>query len=159
MSRSHHYSLTVRWTGNQGSGTSSYSGYSRNHEVTAPGLPDLHGSSDPAFRGDPSRWNPEQLLVAALSQCHMLVFLHLASAAGIIVTSYEDTATGVMTQDPAGGGQFTSVTLHPTVTIAAGGDLALANDLHERANPSCFIASSVNFPVHHTAATSADDVS
>lgn len=154
MARSHHYSLTVRWTGDHGSGTSSYTSYSRNHEVSAAGVPAIPGSSDPAFRGDGSRWNPEQLLVAAVAQCHMLWFLHLAANAGIVVTAYEDEATGEMLEEADGSGQFSSVTLHPVVTIAAGGDAALAYQLHERAGELCYIARSVKFPIHHEATIS-----
>ncbi|RZS39031.1 organic hydroperoxide reductase OsmC/OhrA [Herbihabitans rhizosphaerae] len=147
--RTHDYSLLVRWTGNQGSGTSSYRAFSRAHEVGAPGVTTIPGSADPAFRGDPARWNPEQLFVAALAQCHMLWYLHLAATSGLIVTGYEDAAIGTMVEAPDGGGEFSSVTLRPTVTIAPGGDEALAHELHERANALCFIARSVKTPVHH----------
>lgn len=149
MPRTHDYSTTVRWSGNLGSGTSSYRAYSRDHEITAPDAPMIPGSSDPAFRGDPSRWNPEQLLVAALAQCHMLWFLHFASTAGVVVTAYEDSATGVMVEDDDGAGEFVSVTLHPVVTIAEGSDAALARELHARVGSVCFIARSVTFPVRH----------
>ena len=79
----HRYDVTVTWTGNDGEGTKSYRSYRRDHDVDAPGRPTVPGSSDPAFRGDPSRWNPEQLLVAALSQCHMLSYLHQCAANGV----------------------------------------------------------------------------
>lgn len=147
MKLEHHYALEVEWTGNRGTGTSDYKAYSREHVVRAEGKDPFAGSSDRAFRGDTSRWNPEELLVAALSQCHMLSYLHSAATHGIVVESYVDAATGTMEQ--AGeGGRFTLVTLRPHVTISSG-DLALAEELHREANANCFIASSVNFPVNH----------
>ena len=147
MSRVHTYDLTVTWTGDRGTGTSGYRAYSRAHEVTAPGLPALPGSSDPAFRGEPDRWSPELLLVAALSQCHLLWYLHLCADAGVVVTGYRDTPTGLMAEDADGGGRFTQVTLHPQVTVAAADLVDRALALHEPAHHKCFIANSVNFPV------------
>ena len=151
MSRVHTYELTVTWTGDRGTGTSGYRAYSRAHEVTAPGLPVLPGSSDPAFRGEPDRWSPELLLVAALSQCHLLWYLHLCADAGVVVTGYADTPTGLMAEDADGGGRFTQVTLRPTVTVAAPDMVRQAEKLHEPAHHRCFIANSVNFPVEVTA--------
>lgn len=145
--REHRYTPTVVWTGNTGSGTASYTAYARDHIIAVDGRPEIPGSSDPAFRGDRSRHNPEDLLVASLSACHMLWYLHLASAAGIVVTAYRDAPVGVMVEDRVRGGWFTGVTLHPHVTIAAGGDPAKAHALHEAAHKTCFIANSVNFPV------------
>jgi organic hydroperoxide reductase OsmC/OhrA len=147
MGREHHYSTTVTWTGNLGEGTAGYRSFSRAHEVTGPGKPSLAGSSEPAFRGDPERWNPEELLVAALSQCHMLWFLHLCAANGIVVTSYVDEATGTMAEAEDGGGQFTTVTLRPRAAITDPGHKDRARELHEDAHRLCFIARSVNFPV------------
>jgi organic hydroperoxide reductase OsmC/OhrA len=147
MDIDHHYAVTVDWQGNLGSGTSDYRSYSRDNLVSAAGNPPIEGSSDRAFRGAPERWNPEEFLVAALVQCHMLSYLHSAATNGIVVTGYTDSATGVM-QQQGNGGHFTSVTLNPVVTIA-GGDPALALTLHAEANANCFIAQSVNFPVHH----------
>jgi organic hydroperoxide reductase OsmC/OhrA len=146
-SRDHHYELQVRWTGNRGSGTSSYAGYGRDHEVSAAGKPTLAGSADAAFRGDPARWTPEDLLLAALSECHLLSFLHECAKAGVVVTGYTDRATGTMQTDTEGGGVFTEVTLHPEVTVAEPEMVARAQALHEPAHEHCFIASSVNFPV------------
>ncbi|AKT50586.1 OsmC family protein [Arsenicicoccus sp. oral taxon 190] len=145
----HTYDLTVTWTGNQGPGTSSYAAYARDHEVTAPGLPPIAGSADPAFRGDPSRWNPEQLLVASLAQCHMLWYLHLAARAGVTVVAYEDHPHGVMTTEADGSGQFERVTLRPRVTISQGSDAEVAHRLHADVPALCFIARSVSFPVDH----------
>lgn len=145
--KQHIYSCSVTWTGNTGSGTSRYNSYSRDYIVASSGKPQIAGSSDPAFRGDPKRYNPEDLLVVALSSCHMLSYLHLAAVGGVIVTAYVDEAGGVMTQDAKGSGAFTRVTLRPRVTIAAGGDSAKARELHHAAHEVCFIANSVNFPV------------
>lgn len=148
--KEHHYALQLRWTGNKGEGTTGYRAYERAYEISIEGKPGLQGSADPAFLGDPARHNPEDLLVASLSACHMLWYLHLCSADGIVVTGYEDDASGTMAQEPDGGAQFTSVVLKPRVTITAG-DVAKAEALHERANELCFIARSVNFPIHHEA--------
>jgi organic hydroperoxide reductase OsmC/OhrA len=145
----HRYALTVRWTGNLGEGTASYRGYSRDHDVEIPGLPVLKGSADPAFHGDRNRYNPEQLLLAALSQCHMLSFLHVAVKHGVVVTAYEDRASGLMRSNRDGSGQFESVTLKPRVTVADPAAVQLLEELHAEANKVCFIARSVNFPVLH----------
>ena len=145
----HRYALTVRWTGNLGEGTSSYRGYSRDHDIEIPGLPVLHGSADPTFHGDRTRYNPEQLLLAALSQCHMLSFLHVAVKHGVVVTAYEDRAEGLMRTNRDGSGQFESATLRPRVTLAAPAAEDLLAELHAAANAVCFIARSVNFPVLH----------
>ncbi len=145
----HNYSIELIWTGNTGSGTTSYRGFSRDHEVAATGPELILGSSDPAFRGDASRWNPEQLYIASIAQCHMLWYLHLATQAGVVVTDYVDRPTGVMVEEATGAGQFDSVTLHPTVTIAAGSDPSVAEELHERVGDYCFIARSINTPIRH----------
>jgi organic hydroperoxide reductase OsmC/OhrA len=145
--RTHTYRIELDWTGNLGTGTASYRGYSRDHEVRVAGKPPLPGSSDPAFRGDPARYNPEELLVASLSSCHMLWYLHLCSEAGIVCSEYGDRAEGTMIETGDGGGRFTEVMLRPVVTIGAADDEALARDLHHRAHELCFVASSVNFPV------------
>ena len=142
----HAYAVTVRWTGNRGSGTSGYRDYGREHVVEADGKAALAGSADPAFRGDASCWNPEELLVASLSTCHQLWYLHLCAVAGVVVTAYEDRATGTMVEDADGGGRFSEVVLHPRVTLSRG-DEATALSLHEQAHAQCFIANSVNFPV------------
>jgi organic hydroperoxide reductase OsmC/OhrA len=143
----HAYTVGLTWTGNLGQGTSGYGTYARSHEITVPGKPPLPGSSDPHFRGDPSRYNPEELLVASLSACHMLWYLHLCADAGITVTAYVDRAAGTMAETQEGGGHFTGVVLRPVVTILEGCDGELAVALHVRAHQLCFIASSVNFPV------------
>jgi organic hydroperoxide reductase OsmC/OhrA len=145
--REHRYSVTVRWTGNLGSGTSGYSAYSRDHEIGEQGKQSIQGSSDPAFRGDRSRWNPEELLVASLSTCHMLWYLHLAADKGIVVTAYSDQPEGTMEERSDGAGRLTHVVLRPTVTIVGADNTDHANTLHHVAHEKCFIANSVNFPV------------
>jgi organic hydroperoxide reductase OsmC/OhrA len=142
----HRYTVDVRWTGNRGEGTRSYGGYGRDHEVHAEGKPVIQGSSDPAFRGDASRYNPEDLLVASVSSCHMLWYLHLAADAGVIVTAYEDRPVGTLSLKH-GQGSFTEIVLHPQVTVTAQSDAAKAAALHEDAHRACFIANSLNFPV------------
>lgn len=149
--RTHSYSPTVTWTGNTGRGTASYTAYSRDHVISVAGRPDIAGSSDPAFRGSADRHNPEDMLVAALSACHMLWYLHLSAEAGIVVTAYRDTAEGQMVEDRERGGWFERVTLRPEVTVAAPGDPGLAERLHEAAHQKCFVANSMNFPVECTA--------
>ena len=149
MNVDHHYALTVEWTGNRGSGTSGYRAYGRDHLVRAEGNPPIEGSSDRAFFGDPERWNPEELLVAAIAQCHMLSYLHVAQSNGVVVTAYRDEATGTMATTSDGGGHFTSVTLHPDVTVSDPAHVELAQRLHEEAARLCFIAASVNFPIGH----------
>lgn len=144
----HTYETVVTWTGNRGTGTSGYRDYSREHDVAADGRPDIAGSSDPAFRGDPTRWNPEQLLLAALSQCHMLAYLHLCAAAGVTVTGYVDRAHGTMRQ-VGGGGHFIEAVLRPQVEVASAEMVEPARSLHAKASAECFIAASVNFPVRH----------
>jgi organic hydroperoxide reductase OsmC/OhrA len=141
------YGARIVWTGNLGPGTSGYREYSRDHNIVIDGKPLIQASSEPAFRGDPGRHNPEGLLLASLSSCHMLWYLHLCAVAGVVVTAYEDNATGVMALDAGGGGRFTSAVLHPKVTIAKSSDKSKAAGLHKAAHEKCFIANSVNFPV------------
>jgi organic hydroperoxide reductase OsmC/OhrA len=149
MGRDHRYRLQVVWTGNNGQGTADYRAYRRDHEISGEGKRiALPGSSDHVFRGDPSRYSPEELLVASLSACHMLWVLHLCAEAGIAVTSYVDEATGTMKENADGSGEFTEVVLHPVLTIADASRAAELPLLHERAHELCFIARSVKFPVH-----------
>jgi organic hydroperoxide reductase OsmC/OhrA len=151
--KTHLYPIRMRWTGNTGQGTREYRGYERAHEYSVEGKPVIPGSSDPAFRGDRTRYNPEELLVMSLSSCHMLWYLHLAAESKIVVVDYEDAAVGTMVEDAAKGGFFTEVVLRPTVTLEAGGDGAAAEALHDRAHHLCFVANSVNFPVRVEART------
>ncbi|MCW2849718.1 MAG: peroxiredoxin [Marmoricola sp.] len=145
----HRYALIVTWTGNTGDGTADYRGYDRTHTVTAEGPPELLGSADRTFHGDRDRWNPEQLLLASLSQCHLLSYLHVCVEAGVVVTGYVDRATGSMRSEADGSGRFTEVVLHPEVTVADDSMLEAALAAHRRANQLCFIANSVSFPVRH----------
>ena len=148
VAHTHTYAIRTTWTGNDGEGTSSYRSYRRDHEMTAEGKAHpIHGSSMPMFRGDGRRYNPEELLVAALSSCHLLWYLHLAADAGIVVVDYQDSAEGVMRENPDGSGEFVDVVLHPAVTITEEARVTEAETLHERAHSMCFIASSVKFPV------------
>jgi organic hydroperoxide reductase OsmC/OhrA len=143
----HTYPIRMRWTGNTGKGTREYRGYERAHEYIVDGKPTIPGSSDPAFRGDRTRWNPEELLVMSLSSCHMLWYLHLCATHSVSVIDYVDDAVGTMVETADTGGHFTDVVLRPRVTIEAGGDVALAGSLHDKAHHLCFVANSVNFPV------------
>ena len=146
----HHYKTTIEWTGNKGSGTSNYRDYERSHTISVENKPTIEGSSDPAFRGDKTKYNPEEMLLSSLSSCHMLWYLHFCSEAGIIVTDYIDIATGIMEEGSNGSGRFTEVVLRPVVTITDETQIEKAKELHTKANEFCFIANSVNFPVKHT---------
>ncbi len=145
----HHYKITNTWTGNTGNGTRDYKAYTRDHEISGEGKPVISGSSDPAFRGDPARYSPEDLLVAALSTCHMLSYLHQCAVNGVVVVAYTDNAEGVMEENGDGSGQLTSVTLRPRVTVSDASMFDKAQSLHTAASKNCFIARSVNFPVLH----------
>ena len=149
--KQHHYSLTVNWTGNKGEGTNGYKSYERSHEIMINEKVIIKGSSDPAFLGDSTKHNPEDLLLASISSCHMLWYLHLCSHAGIVVTNYTDNAKGIMEETADGGGKFTSVTLYPTITLKNIEQKNAANALHTKANALCFIANSLNFKVQHQA--------
>jgi len=147
--QTHNYPVTVKWTGNKGEGTKSYTAYDRSHTISIANKPDIIASSDTPFRGEATRHNPEDMLVASLSACHMLWYLHLCSDAGIIVVDYTDYATGTLVVTPGSGGHFSEVMLRPVVTITDEKMMDLANELHDKAHQFCFIASSVNFPVLH----------
>lgn len=150
MGREHNYNISITWTGNRGTGTSDYRAYDRNHIIRATDKADIAGSSDPAFRGDKTRYNPEEFMVAALSTCHMLSYLHVCVVNGVVVTDYKDNATGTMAETSDGGGHFTEVTLNPVVTVKDASMIEKANELHHKASELCFIANSVNFPVKHS---------
>ncbi len=148
LQKEHNFTVTATWTGNRGTGTSSYRAYGRDHEIAANGKSaTIPGSSTPPFRGDPERYNPEELMIASLSACHMLWFLHLCADAGIVVTEYRDEAGGTMRLNPDGSGQFSQAVLRPQVRLADSSREAETAALHERAHEMCFIARSVNFPV------------
>lgn len=149
ISKDHFYNINVWWTGNKGAGTSGYRSYERNYIISAENKPEIHASADPAFRGDKTKYNPEELLLASLSGCHMLWFLHLCADNGIVVVDYVDNPTGVMIETPDGSGKFREATLNPEVTITDETMVHLIDGLHKKANELCFIANSVNFPVEH----------
>ncbi len=154
MERTHQYHTTITWTGNRGSGTLDYRAYSRDHHISVKDKAQpIQASSDPQFRGDANKYNPEELFVSSLSSCHMLWYLHLAAVNGVVVLEYEDNAEGTMEESENGGGRFTQVTLHPKVKIADGSNLDLANRLHEAAGEKCYLASSVNFPLSYHPST------
>ena len=154
--KSHQYSTHLRWTGNTGKGTENYRAYERSHTISVNGKATIEGSSDPAFRGDPSKYNPEEMLVAALSDCHMLSFLHFCPASAVVVVGYSDTATGTMEESKDGNGRFTEVILNPKVIVKEASMIEKANALHEKAHQYCFIANSCNFPVLHQATCAVD---
>jgi len=149
----HNYEVQVVWDGNRGTGTSSYRAYGREHTVSAAGKPDIAASADRTFHGNADRWNPEEFLLTALSECHMLSYLHAAVRAGVTVVAYTDAASGTMVQTGDGGGHFTEARLRPQVTVADPAQVELAQSLHAEAARECFIAASVNFPVLHDAHT------
>lgn len=152
----HGYAVAVQWTGNRGEGTATYRSYGRDHRITADGKQhEIAGSSDRVFRGDPDCWNPEELVIAALAQCHMLSYLHVAATNGIVVVDYCDSASGTLLQE-GDGGRLIEATLRPVVTLAAhhtDEDAGRAAALHHRASELCFIANSVSFPVGHEPTT------
>lgn len=151
MSKQHAYGATIVWTGDRGQGTSEYRGYDRTWEVRTPGKPVIPCSNDPLLGGDPSKPNPEDLLLSALSACHMLWYLHLACNAGIVVTGYEDAPVGIGETSPNGAGRFVRATLRPSICLRRGADLTRADAIHHEIHQYCFIARSVNFPIAYEA--------
>jgi len=149
MTKEHNYKAKITWTGNTGSGTKNYRSYDRSYSISIENKPTILASSDPAFLGDNSKHNPEDLLVSSLSGCHMLSYLHLCSANKITVIAYEDNASGTIKESKENGGQFIEVVLRPTVIITDQTQIDKANELHKQANKMCFIANSCNFPVRH----------
>lgn len=147
--KQHNYTATIAWTGNRGSGTDHYKNYERSHRIRIDGKAEIEGSSDPAFLGDPSKHNPEELLLASLSSCHMLWYLHFCSVNKIIVEEYVDHATAIMLEEESGKGYFKEVTLNPSVRVKDSTMIAQAIELHKKASEYCFIANSVNFLVLH----------
>ncbi len=146
----HQYQLQTNWKGNTGQGTSSYTQYERSFETIIPNKQTILGSSDEAFRGDNKKHNPEELLLAALSSCHMLWFLHICATEKIVIEAYTDKAVGTMVTDNTGAGRFTNAVLNITIKVAGNIDIDKINGLHTQANKLCFIAQSVNFSVEHT---------
>ncbi len=156
--KDHKYQATLNWTGNLGQGTKGYRDYTRDYSIEIEGKPTIHGSSDPAFLGDPKRHNPEDLFLASVSGCHMLWYLHLCSAAGIIVTDYSDNASGTMVENANGSGQFSSVLLQPHVTIKDASRTAEAEQLHHKVGDLCFIARSIKTPIRYQVTISIEPV-
>ena len=154
--RYHHYRVSNRWTGNLGKGTATYSAYSRSFELSGEGKSAaISGSSDPLYRGDPERYNPEELLMGALSSCHMLWVLHLCADAGITITEYSDEPLGDVAENPDGSGEFTRVVLRPRMRITDAARISDAIAIHHQAHKVCALARSMNFPVDHEPEVSA----
>ncbi len=151
MAKEHYYNLSIKWEGNLGEGTKNYQAYLRDHSIQIAGKAKLSASSDPAFRGDASKYNPEELFLASISSCHMLWYLHLCANAGIVVQSYQDEAYGIMEESAKGSGRFTKVLLRPKIVITDDSKTQEAMGLHRTANEHCFIANSCNFPIDHEA--------
>jgi organic hydroperoxide reductase OsmC/OhrA len=147
MSKTHHFAVKVVWTGNQGTGTSAYTAYARNHTLSADGKAPLACSSAPAFRGDGTLYNPEDMLLYSVSSCHMLWFLHCCADAGVVAMEYHDSPEGTLTMDADGIGKFTSIVLNPAVVFLDPMDESLLKSLHEKAHQHCFIANTLNCPV------------
>jgi organic hydroperoxide reductase OsmC/OhrA len=147
--KEHQYHTTLHWTGNTGKGTETYRGYERAHVISVQGKPEIPSSSDPSFRGDKTRYNPEEMFVASLSSCHMLWFLHLSADSGVIVEEYSDNAKGIMLESDDGNGRFKEVILHPKVKVREKWMMEKVNALHDKAHHFCFISNSCNFPVRH----------
>lgn len=143
----HEYRVGLTWTGNRGTGTSGYRDYDRAVTLSGTAKPDLLASADPHFRGDGTRWNPEELLLAALAECHLLSYLHAAVSTGVIVVDYSDEASAAMTTQ-GNSGRITSATLRPRVTVADPAMVDAARAAHALAHQWCFIANSVAFEVH-----------
>jgi organic hydroperoxide reductase OsmC/OhrA len=146
----HDYAARLRWEGNTGRGTSTYTSYERSWRVGIEGKPDLAGSAAAMFRGDAARHDPEDLFLAAIVSCHMLSYLALCAREGVDVVEYEDEARGRLVLE-GGGGRFEEVVLHPTVTVRDEATVELAERLHVTAHELCFIASSCRVPIRHQA--------
>lgn len=158
MSTLHNYNLAINWTGNQGTGTSNYKEFDRSYTIQIENKADILGSSDPEFRGDNTKHNPEELLLASVSSCHMLWYLHFCSEAKIIVTHYIDNATAILEETENGNGKFTSISLNPTITITEKSMVEQATELHKKANEFCFVANSLNLKVDHRPVINVGDV-
>lgn len=145
--RQHHYKINLEWTGNDGIGTATYAAYSRSYTIHADHKPVIEASSDSAFRGDNTKYNPEDMFVASIASCHMLWYLHLCADEGIVVESYTGRAEGIMQETNVNGGHFEQVILYPVITVSESHMIEKALSLHEEAHKHCFIANSCNFPI------------
>lgn len=144
------YAVSVEWAGDDRRIADGRRAYARDVVVRSEGkLHAIEASADPAFFGDGTRWNPEELLLAALAECHLLSYLHVAARRGIDVVAYTDAAEGWLERLPEGRGRFAEAVLRPVVTIGADSDPQTALDAHAEAASLCFIGASVNFPVRH----------
>ncbi|WP_079736510.1 OsmC family protein [Salegentibacter salegens] len=152
--KKHQYKLNLKWTGDEGKGTLNYKSYNRNYKISAEGKnSEINGSADPAFLGDKSKYNPEDLFLSSIAACHMLWYLHLCSTHKIIVVAYLDNATGVMEETSNGSGKFTEVSLNPMVKVTEESMISKANELHKEAGRMCFIANSCNFEIGYNPTT------
>lgn len=147
MKHEHNYKVRAEWTGNKGEGTKNVRSYDRSHTVTIQGKPELHLTTDNPAVGDKTKLNPEDLLVSAISSCHMLSYLYVCALEGIVITSYTDNATGIMIEEASGGGSFKEVNLYPICHVQNEQMIDKAIELHHKAHEICYIANSVNFEV------------
>lgn len=147
--KNHHFKSKIIWTGNTGESTKNYRSYERTYIISVDGKADINGSSDPAFLGNPLLHNPEDLLLAPVSSCHLLWYLHLCSVSKIQVLEYVDFAEGTMIENENGSGKFTGIVLKPKIIVAEKEMIKKATELHQKANEYCFIANSLNFEVKH----------
>jgi len=143
----HHFTAHIEWTGNTGTGTSSYTAYQRSHVLMADGKQPVSCSSAPVFRGDGTLYNPEDMLLYSVAACHMLWFLHCCADAGVVVTAYKDSPEGILQSDANGTSRFTEIILHPQVTLADPSRAGELDGLHKKAHLNCFIANSLTTKV------------
>ena len=142
----HKYQLKLNWTG--GSEIDAIQN-DRMYEVLIDRKPTIYGSADKPFFGDPEKYNPEDLLLAALSACHMMSFMYVCRKLGIKVYHYEDHATGLLKINQDGTGQFEFAELKPKVKADHMPDGMIFKELNSRAAKLCFIKRSINFTVNY----------
>jgi organic hydroperoxide reductase OsmC/OhrA len=143
----HQYKLKIEWTGNNGNGTEKYDKYRRDFTIHFENKAPVFASADSIFRGDPSKLNPEEMLLSAISSCHMLWFLHECADHGIKLIEYTDTPEAVLEIVPGNGGRFTEATLTPEIVLESFDGKINILELYELAAKKCFIANSCNFPI------------
>ncbi|REC55529.1 OsmC family peroxiredoxin [Chryseobacterium piscium] len=147
--KQHQYKSKIKWTGNTSESTQNYRSYERSYTISVDGKAEIKGSSDPAFLGNPELHNPEDLLLASVSSCHLLWYLHFCSVNKILVLEYIDFVEGTMIESENGSGKFTEIILKPKILVAEKEMIEKAIELHHKANEYCFIANSLNFEVKH----------
>jgi organic hydroperoxide reductase OsmC/OhrA len=127
----------------------SYQTYNRSHTWSFDGGAQVRASAAPAYRGDPACVDPEEAFVAALSACHMLTFLALATKKRLVVDRYVDEATGYLEKDDRGKLAVTRVVLRPRIEFGGAGapPAETLAELHHDSHEHCFIASSVRTEV------------